>query len=80
MQVVHMQNSYLSCLKYIYVFRGQSPEVASLFTETWQLHSNVCADYTTEGQTPVVLHQRGRHEALDGSKLPGGRNKTLCTG
>ena len=48
--------------------------------ENMQMHSIVCADYTTEGQTSVILHQRGRHEALNGSKLPGGRDKTLCTG
>ena len=24
--------------------------------ENMQMHSNVCADYTTEGKTPVLLH------------------------
>ena len=48
--------------------------------ENMQMHSNVCVDYTTEGKTPVILHQRRRHDALNGSKLPGGRDKTLCTG
>ena len=43
-----------------------------------QMHSNVCADDTTEGKTAIILHQRGGPEALDGSKLPAGETKTFA--